>query len=58
MAAGNGGRETEALRERAESPHHPLSGIRLPLSPRCLYLEAEDQEVTVLESELKASSED
>ena len=44
-AAENGGRETAVSRVRAGSLHRPPSGIRLPLRPSRLCLEAEDQEV-------------
>ena len=46
-----------ATRERAGSLHRPPSGIRLPLRPSLLHSEAEEQEVTVLESEAVSEEE-
>ena len=43
-----GGREMAESRLRVGSLHCPLSGIRLPLRPICLSLDAEEREVTVL----------
>ena len=47
-SAEKGGREMAELRLRVGSLHCPLSGIRLPLRPICLSLDAEEREVTVL----------
>ena len=53
--AENGGRETAASRARVGSLHNPSSGIRLPLLPSCLCSEVEEQEVTVLASDLEVA---
>ena len=54
-AAENGGREMAASRARVGSLHNPSSGIRLPLLPSCLCSEVEEQEVTVLASDLEVA---
>ena len=56
--ADNGGREKAASRVRAGSLPYPQSGIRLPLRPSNIFSEVEEQEVTVLVSELEALSEE